>query len=96
MIILVEGDINARSRIKRISSFQLAVRFVPKADVSNICMHYSLEHRFHCIAMQKRRNHQGRFSEFWTGKGAGHSPHAQKRAEGLSGGAGKNCYGKCE
>lgn len=63
----------------------MAVSFVPGVDVSNMCTHLSLQNRSHCIAMQTRRNHQGRFS----GAGQGKVLEPQDRAEGPCGGAAK-------
>jgi hypothetical protein len=51
-------------------------RFVPKAVIFNICEHSSVENGSHCITIHMRRNHQGRFSGLWTGKGAGNGRQA--------------------
>jgi hypothetical protein len=53
-------------------------------------------HSLSCIAMQRPKNHQGRFSGVWTGKAPETARTPQDRAEGLSGGAGKRCYGKLD
>ena len=53
----------------------------PRSSVSEICpwLQHPLgtaRHSLRCILMQPRRNHQGRFSGLWTGKGAGNGPQA--------------------